>query len=56
MPFEVHVALEPEVHLVDGATREGDEDLVLAIEICKQAGIALYGPVPGQVFAPIPEV
>lgn len=55
VPFELHVAREPEVHVVDGATHEGDEDLVLAIEICRRAGIALYGPPPEQVFAPIPE-
>jgi predicted nucleotidyltransferase len=55
VPFELHVALEPEVHVVDGATHEGDEDLVLAIEICRRAGIALYGPPPEETFAPIPE-
>jgi predicted nucleotidyltransferase len=55
VPFELHVAMEPEVHVVDGATHEGDEDLVLAIEICRRAGIALYGPPPEQSFAPIPE-
>ncbi len=55
MPFELHVALGADVHVVDGANHEGDEDLALAFEICRRAGIALYGPPPEQVFAPLPE-
>lgn len=53
-PFELHVAKGAELEIVDGLDHPGDWDLVLYFEICRRSGVALHGPEPRALFAPIP--
>jgi hypothetical protein len=45
-PFELHLATKDWSTVVDGAERDGDEDLVLHYAVCRAAGEALSGPDP----------
>lgn len=52
-PFEVHVTTGVEPKIVPGADLAGDPDLVLHAEVYRQAGYAVHGPPPGDVFGPV---
>lgn len=52
-PFELHVATGPDAKVVDGDGHPGDADLVLHYAVCRERGVALFGPPAEEVF---PEV
>ena len=52
--FEVHVSTEPNHgRVVDGVGHSGDPDLILHMAVCRQSGIAVFGPDPAAVFADV---
>ena len=53
-PFELHMATKTCATVVDGATRAGDEDLVLHFAVCRATGHAMAGPPPQDIFPEIP--
>ena len=50
--FELHVGTQDGA-IVDGATRDGDPDLVAHVAMTLARGRALFGPPPAEVFAPV---
>jgi streptomycin 3"-adenylyltransferase len=50
--FELHIATE-EGRVVDGAGRPGNQDLVAELAMARARGIALVGPPPRDVIAPV---
>lgn len=53
-PFELHVATESRIEVVDGAESVGDDDLILYFEICRRNGETLFGQPPHDVFPRFP--
>ena len=52
--FELHVATGASAKVVDGAGHSGDPDLVMHYVVCRERGVALYGPPPAAVFPKVP--
>ncbi len=52
--FEMHVTTGTDAKVVDGAGHKGDSDLVLHVQVCRAAGVALFGPPPSEVFGEVP--
>jgi streptomycin 3"-adenylyltransferase len=52
--FELHVTTGPTAHVVDGAGHRGDPDLVLHYVVCRERGLAAFGPPPSDVFPDMP--
>jgi len=53
--FELHMATGRTQHrVVDGRGHAGDTDLVMHYAVCRDHGRALFGPPPGDIFAPVP--
>ncbi|MDG6102897.1 DUF4111 domain-containing protein [Dactylosporangium aurantiacum] len=54
-PFEVHVATtDAPARIVAGDGHPGDPDLVLHATVCREHAVAVTGPPPPAVFAPVP--
>ncbi len=41
--------------VVDGRAGQGDPDLILHLAVCRQRGVAVVGPPPRVVLAPVPD-
>ncbi|MFI6760771.1 aminoglycoside adenylyltransferase domain-containing protein [Micromonospora sp. NPDC050417] len=54
-PFEVRVtgATDGSAHVIPGTGHPGNPELVLQVEICRRYGLAVTGPPPDRVFAPV---
>ena len=52
--FELHVGTKRWKTVVDGTTHEGDADLVLHFAVCREYGLALFGPLPEMLFPILP--
>jgi streptomycin 3"-adenylyltransferase len=50
--FELHIATE-EAAVIDGLDHDGDPDLVPHFAMARARGVALLGPSPDHVFAPV---
>lgn len=52
-PFELHLSTT-DGRVVDGDGRSGDADLPMHFAMARERGVAITGPPPEEVFAPIP--
>ena len=52
--FELHVTTGAEPKVVDGAGHPGDSDLVMHFAVCRERGLAIFGPPPNELFPEVP--
>ena len=59
MPFEMHYSVSWNERIrsgdIDYSAERKDPDLTAHVTSVRESGIALYGPAPTEVFAPVPE-